>query len=151
MSADRAERDPYRLDPGDIAEPPRRLGDTLRRIGPGIILAASIVGSGELIATTVLGAQVGFTCLWLILLSCFIKPIVQAELAFQSPVRMVVAGGMAQSILLPVTALGTAYLHHRFLPEQLRPRRAVTLALWVSVASILAFVVVYLAQTLRGS
>jgi Mn2+/Fe2+ NRAMP family transporter len=75
-----AERDPYRLDPGDVAEPPRRLKDTLRRIGPGIILAASIVGSGELIATTVLGAQVGYTCLWLILLSCFIKPIVQAEL-----------------------------------------------------------------------
>lgn len=79
MSAE-AERDPYRLDPGDVAEPPTGLRDTLRRIGPGIILAASIVGSGELIATTALGAQVGFTTLWLILLSCFIKPIVQAEL-----------------------------------------------------------------------
>jgi Mn2+/Fe2+ NRAMP family transporter len=75
-----SERDPYRLDPGDVAEPPRGLGPTVRRIGPGIILAASIVGSGELIATTVLGAQVGYTALWLIVLSCLIKPIVQAEL-----------------------------------------------------------------------
>lgn len=52
----------------------------LRRIGPGMILCASIVGSGELIATTALGAQVGYTALWVILLSCFIKPIVQAEM-----------------------------------------------------------------------
>jgi len=45
-----------------------------------MILAASIVGSGELIATTTLGAQVGYTALWIIVLSCAIKPVVQAEL-----------------------------------------------------------------------
>ena len=45
-----------------------------------MVLAASIVGSGELIATTTLGAQTGFTLLWMILLSCAIKPVVQAEL-----------------------------------------------------------------------
>src|SRR5262249_27500839 len=33
-----------------------------------------------LIATTTLGAQVGYTALWIILLSCLIKPVVQAEL-----------------------------------------------------------------------
>ena len=80
MAVESQENDPYRLDPGDVVEPPHGLLNTLRRIGPGIILAASIVGSGELIATTVLGAQVGFTTLWLIILSCLIKPIVQAEL-----------------------------------------------------------------------
>ncbi len=52
----------------------------MKRIGPGMILAASIVGSGELIATTTLGAEVGYTALWVIVLSCFIKPAVQAEL-----------------------------------------------------------------------
>lgn len=52
----------------------------MKRIGPGMILAASIVGSGELIATTTLGAEVGYTALWVIILSCFIKPAVQAEL-----------------------------------------------------------------------
>ena len=45
-----------------------------------MVLASSIVGSGELIATTTLGAQVGFAALWIILLSCAIKPVVQIEL-----------------------------------------------------------------------
>src|SRR6185369_12783001 len=54
--------------------------EILRRIGPGMILASSIVGSGELIATTVLGAQVGYAALWIIILSCLIKPAIQAEI-----------------------------------------------------------------------
>jgi Mn2+/Fe2+ NRAMP family transporter len=72
--------DLYRLRPEDIVDPPHRVGATLRRLGPGIVLAGSIVGSGELIATTTLGAQVGYVALWLILLSCLVKPVVQAEL-----------------------------------------------------------------------
>ncbi len=72
--------DPYRLTPQAVADPPRGILATFRKIGPGMILAASIVGSGELIATTTLGAQTGFAALWIILFSCFIKPIVQAEL-----------------------------------------------------------------------
>ena len=63
-----------------MREPPPTLRQALRRIGPGLILAASIVGSGELIATTTLGAQVGYTALWIIVLSCAVKPVVQAEL-----------------------------------------------------------------------
>ncbi len=46
---------------GDIREPPRSLGRALRQIGPGLILAGSIVGTGELIATTGLGAAHGYT------------------------------------------------------------------------------------------
>ncbi len=80
--------DPYRLDPQDVADPPSGLFNTLRRIGPGMILAASIVGSGELIATTTLGAKVGYVALWVILLSCLIKPAVQSEMG-----RYVIATG----------------------------------------------------------
>jgi manganese transport protein len=72
--------DPYALRPEDVTDPPRTLGTALRRIGPGMVMASSIVGSGELIATTTLGAQVGYTALWLILLSCIVKPVIQAEL-----------------------------------------------------------------------
>src|SRR5262245_25320638 len=72
--------DPYRIRPEDVVDPPRTLGAILRRIGPGIILCASIVGSGELVATTTLGAQAGYVALWVILLSCFIKPAIQAEM-----------------------------------------------------------------------
>jgi Mn2+/Fe2+ NRAMP family transporter len=54
-----APADPYRLRPEDVEAPPSGALGSLRRIGPGMILAASIVGSGELIATTTLGAQAG--------------------------------------------------------------------------------------------
>ncbi|HUG55402.1 MAG TPA: Nramp family divalent metal transporter [Vicinamibacteria bacterium] len=74
------DEDLYRLRPEDVVDPPRRVGATLRRLGPGIVLAGSIVGSGELIATTTLGAQVGYVALWVVLLSCAVKPVVQAEL-----------------------------------------------------------------------
>jgi Mn2+/Fe2+ NRAMP family transporter len=72
--------DPYQLRPEDVATPPQGLLPALRRIGPGMVLAASIVGSGELVATTTLGAQAGYAALWLVLLSCLVKPVVQAEL-----------------------------------------------------------------------
>ena len=74
------ESNPYRLRPEAITDPPRRLGAAIRFLGPGLILTASIVGSGELIATTVLGAENGFTLLWLILVSCVIKVAIQHEL-----------------------------------------------------------------------
>jgi Mn2+/Fe2+ NRAMP family transporter len=72
--------DPYALPPEAIEEPPRRFGRTLRQIGPGLILAGAIVGTGELIQTTHLGAKAGFVLLWLVLLSCFVKVFVQVEL-----------------------------------------------------------------------
>jgi manganese transport protein len=72
--------DPYVLSHEAVVAPPASLSSALRRIGPGMVLAASIVGSGELIATTTLGAQAGFALLWIILMSCAIKPVVQGEL-----------------------------------------------------------------------
>jgi Mn2+/Fe2+ NRAMP family transporter len=72
--------DPYAMPPDAIQEPPQSLWRALRKIGPGIILAGSIVGSGELILTTKLGAEFGFIFLWLILFSCVIKVFVQIEL-----------------------------------------------------------------------
>src|SRR5947199_4590445 len=72
--------DLYALPPEAIQEPPRSLFRAFRQIGPGLILAGSIVGTGELIATTRLGASQGYALLWLILLSCLIKVFVQVEL-----------------------------------------------------------------------
>lgn len=70
--------DPYTYHASDVEDPPQSLGGMLRRIGPGMLLTASIVGTGELIATTRLGAEVGYTMLWAILFSCAIKTIVQS-------------------------------------------------------------------------
>ena len=71
---------PYARRPENIKEPPTSFGEIIKLIGPGLILASSIVGSGELIATTVLGAEMGYTLLWLVLVSCVIKIFVQNEL-----------------------------------------------------------------------
>ena len=70
---------PYLRTPENVIEPPTDLLGTLKRLGPGFVLSASIVGSGELIATTLFGATVGFICLWLILFSCLVKVAVQIE------------------------------------------------------------------------
>ncbi len=64
----------------DIQEPPTSFGGIFRKLGPGLIIAASIVGSGELIATTKTGAQAGISLLWLIVVGCVIKVFVQIEL-----------------------------------------------------------------------
>jgi len=63
-----------------VREAPRTLLATLLRLGPGMIIAGSIVGSGELIATTKAGAEAGFWLLWLIIIGCVIKVSTQIEL-----------------------------------------------------------------------
>ena len=72
--------DLYARDAHTFHEPPQGIWMRLRYLGPGLILVGSIVGSGELIMTTKLGAQGGFALLWFVLLSCVIKTVVQAEL-----------------------------------------------------------------------
>ena len=59
---------------------PRGPAAILRQIGPGLIITASIVGSGELIVTAKLGASAGFTLLWFMILGCLLKVFVQIEL-----------------------------------------------------------------------
>ena len=71
-----------------IESPPVTIPGILRRLGPGLIIAGSIVGSGELIATTAVGAEAGFVLMWLILIGCVIKVFVQVEFG-----RYSVAGG----------------------------------------------------------
>jgi manganese transport protein len=65
---------------GPLADPPTTFGGIVRQLGPGLIIAASIVGSGELVVTTKLGADIGFQLLWFIILGCLIKVFVQIEL-----------------------------------------------------------------------
>ncbi|MGC6549518.1 MAG: Nramp family divalent metal transporter [Rubripirellula sp.] len=62
-----------------IQDPPTTKLGILKQLGPGLIIAGSIVGSGELIATTAVGAEAGFTLMWLIILGCMIKVFAQVE------------------------------------------------------------------------
>ncbi|MBZ0255996.1 Nramp family divalent metal transporter [bacterium] len=66
-------------DGAGILAPPQGFFGALRYIGPGLILSAAIVGSGELIATTTLGAKAGFALLWVIIFGCLAKTAVQIE------------------------------------------------------------------------
>jgi manganese transport protein len=67
---------------------PRRVVEALRYVGPGLILTAGIVGTGELVLTPRVAAEHGFTLLWLIVLGCIVKVFVQIELG-----RYAVASG----------------------------------------------------------
>ena len=71
----------YVVDGSQIADPPTTLRGRLKFLGPGMITSAAVVGSGELLTATALGATVGFMLLWLVLVSTFLKVWVQIELA----------------------------------------------------------------------
>lgn len=71
--------DLYARDSTGIREPPRTLWGSVRYLGPSLIVTANVVGSGELIMTTTLGARAGFVALWVILVSCLFKVAVQLE------------------------------------------------------------------------
>ena len=60
----------------------------MKYLGPGIVVSGSIVGSGEILLTAGLGAAVGFVMLWWVLFPCWVKSLIQAELA-----RYVVTSG----------------------------------------------------------
>lgn len=72
--------DNYRLRAEDVREPPRTFRGRLRYLGPGIVLTGAVVGSGELIVTTSLGARAGFVLLWLVIVGASVKVWVQLEL-----------------------------------------------------------------------
>lgn len=80
--------DPYTIEPGQTKDPPTTLLGRMRNLGPGIVVTGSIVGSGEILLTSGLGAAAGFVVLWWVLFSCWIKSLVQAEIA-----RYVVTSG----------------------------------------------------------
>ena len=63
-----------------VRDAPTTIPGILRNVGPGMILAGSIVGSGELIATTRTEAEAHFDFLWLIIIGCIIKVFAQIEL-----------------------------------------------------------------------
>ncbi|MFH0758389.1 MAG: Nramp family divalent metal transporter [Bacteroidota bacterium] len=86
-----AQKDPYLPDPLYVQPAPLNFGQKLKYLGPGFILSASVVGSGELISTTTLGAKAGFVTLWVIIVSCLVKIVLQLEFGRQSITRGVSA------------------------------------------------------------
>ena len=73
--------DPYTVRAGEAQPAPPRFLARLRHLGPSVIVSGSVVGSGEIILTSSLGAAAGFALLWWVLVSCWSKSLVQAQLA----------------------------------------------------------------------
>ena len=65
---------------------------------------------------------------------------------FESPVRMVVAGGVAQAMMLPLIGFAAIYMRHTQLPRDLQPALATTVMLWLSTAVMLGFALYYVAS-----
>lgn len=69
-------------------EVPVSFGARLRSMGPGVVLAALAIGSGELILTPRSGAQYGYTLLWVPILAIIYKAAFSEGLA-----RLTIASG----------------------------------------------------------
>ncbi|MGW1880857.1 Nramp family divalent metal transporter [Streptomyces sp. NPDC001970] len=54
-----------------IISPPRKA--SWRFIGPGIVVAATGVGAGDLVATLIAGSKFGYTLLWAAVIGCLVK------------------------------------------------------------------------------
>ena len=67
----------------EVRDAPRGLGGLLRNIGPGVVVSGSVVGSGELLVTTRMGAEVGFVFLWGVIVASVVKFFIQMELGRQ--------------------------------------------------------------------
>jgi len=104
----------------ELQPAPTSLGGLLRQLGPGLIITSIIVGSGELIVTPKLGAEVGFRLLWFIIVGCLLKVFVQIELG-----RYAITRGRTT-----LEALNT-------LPG---PRLAVSWILWIWLAMYICLV-----------
>ena len=74
---------------GEPMDAPKDWRGIIKHLGPGLIITACIVGSGELIATPMVGAEYGFSLLWFIIGGCMIKVLVQVELG-----RFAISKGM---------------------------------------------------------
>ena len=157
-------RDPYALDPRDIRDPPDTVGGRLRFLGPGMITSAAVVGSGELITATTLGAQVGFMLLWLVLVSTFVKVWVQVELGRwaistgqvavngydQVPPRILGRGWMSWLVLFMWLQFvigqagvisASAFAFSTLLPIGGDPYSALSIGVWIAILAVIAIAI----------
>lgn len=53
--------------------PPRTIGEKLRNIGPGIVVAATGAGTADLVTSLVIGTQFGMTFVWAVIVGSILK------------------------------------------------------------------------------
>jgi len=70
---------------------------------------------------------------------------------FASPVKMVIAGGIAQALMLPLVGAGAVWLRHRRLPAELAPSAPVTVGLWTASLFMAGMMAYYAWLIARGA
>ncbi len=156
--------DPYVVDGTQVKEPPTTLAGRFRFLGPGMITSAAVVGSGELLTATALGAQAGFMLFWLVFVSTFVKVWVQIELARWTistgrvavagyddvPPRLGKRGWMAWLVLLMFLQFLTsqagvisaaAFAFSTLFPFGDDPYSLVSIGSWVAILAVLAILI----------
>jgi Mn2+/Fe2+ NRAMP family transporter len=156
--------DPYVVDGSQIKEPPKTLLGRFRFLGPGMITSAAVVGSGELLTATALGAQAGFMLFWLVFVSTFVKVWVQIELARWTistgrvavagyddvPPRLGKRGWMAWLVLLMFLQFLTsqagvisaaAFAFSTLFPIGGEPYSLLSIGSWVAILAVLAILI----------
>ncbi len=99
------------LDTGSSSKVERAEAGFVRRIGPGIIVAATGIGAGDVVSATVGGARYGEVLLWGILLGAFFKYVLNEGVArFQLATGLTAVEGWAQYLPLWVRIYFGAYL-----------------------------------------
>ena len=93
--------------------PPSDWRGIARQLGPGLIISANIVGSGELIVTTKVGADVGFILLWFIILGCMIVGGILGFSATQSDIDFITSKWIYGSIVGSFLLSGWAMNYQR--------------------------------------
>ena len=92
------------------AAPPARL-DFLKMAGPGLVVAAAGIGSGDVVAGTVSGAQYGVVLLWAIVVGAFFKFVLTEGIArWQLATGLTALEGWAAHLPAWVTWYFGAYL-----------------------------------------
>jgi hypothetical protein len=66
----------------------------------------------------------------------------------KSPVKMVIAGGLAQSLMLPIIGGATIYLLARRLPREIMPPPLMKAGVWLATGVIMFFMGYYIFLTL---
>jgi Mn2+/Fe2+ NRAMP family transporter len=94
---------------GSLKEPPS--GSFLKLAGPGLIVAASGIGSGDVVSATVGGARYGVVLLWAIVLGAFFKFVLNEGIArWQLATGLTALEGWAAYLPRWVTLYFTLYL-----------------------------------------
>lgn len=128
--------------------------ETLKIIGPGVIVAAVVVGPGSVTTASSMGAGYGYTGLWLIVLACIfsyfyqeaaIRITMYKEHTFFEAIRLNIAPGVSKGLFVLVYVvmliaqasnfIGAGMAMNYFVPQ-------LSITAWAGILILLAIIIV---------